>query len=408
MHILYLHQHFALPEGSTGTRSYELARRWVKAGHRVTLVCGKSDQSGFDLTENKRHYQAAGIDIVALNTKYSNSLSFLSRVFSFFQFILLSFWAGLCVKNADVIYATSTPLTIGIPAMLLKWFKRVPFVFEVRDQWPRIPIEMGIIRNPLLKSLLRWLERCIYKSSAGIVALSPGMADGIRQVLRDMSREVVIAPNSSDLSLFRPDIDGIATRQEMGWQNKFVVLHFGAMGKVNSLGFLIDVSQRVSEYQDIHIVLLGEGRERQNLSNRVSELNLQNIEVRGPVRKNELPEVVAACDVSTVIIGDYPVIQDNSSNKFFDSLSAGKPILINYSGWQRELIETNRCGYGCKLFDVDEYTEKLIQMYADRENLQKMRENARTLAETEFDRDLISNRILTLIDKVNSSRHSKA
>ena len=388
-----------------GTRSYELARRWVKAGHRVTLVCGRSDHCGFPESDKLFNtIEIDGIHLISINVRYNNKQSFFCRVLSFFSFILFSFWAGLRVRKVDVIYATSTPLTIGIPAMLLKWFKRIPFIFEVRDQLPRVPIEMGIIKNPLLKWILYRLEKRIYKSSDAIVALSPGMAEGIQQVLGDIPREVIIAPNSSDTSLFRPDIDASKMREQLGWKDKFVVLHFGAMGKVNSLDFLIDVAKRIQDHPDIHIVLIGEGRERAGLTEQVASQGLENIEVRGPLCKKELPEVVAACDVSTVIIGDYPVIQDNSSNKFFDSLSAGKPILLNYSGWKRKLIEENKCGYGCQLCDTDEYIEKLLHLYENRDQVPKMGQNARNLAETEFDRDLISNRILSLIEKVHDFR----
>ncbi len=406
MHILYLHQHFALPSGSTGTRSYEMARRWVRAGHRVTLICGITDQSGIDAGMQKvMESDVEGIRILALNTRYSNSLKFCGRVWVFIKFIFLSFWIGLKVKDVDVIYATSTPLTIGIPAMLLKWFKRVAFIFEIRDQWPEIPIEMGIIKNPILKTILFWLEKRIYKSSAAIVALSPGMAKGTRNILKSHNKEIVIASNSSDTSLFHPERDGSKFKENMGWQGKFVILHFGAMGKANGLDFLIEAAQKLKEKTKLHFVMIGEGRERKRLCDKVNALNLENIEVLGTFPKKQMPEVVAACDISTVLFADFQILEHNSANKFFDSLAAGKPVLLNYSGWQRDKIEEYKCGYGCKQADLDEYTSKLLTMYDDRSDLAVMCQNARKLAETEFDRDLISNRILALIEKTQKEKN---
>ena len=402
MNILYLHQHFALPQGTTGTRSYELARRWVKAGHRVTLICGITDQSGIDAGLQKRiEIETEGIQILALNTKYSNSLGFCGRVWAFLKFMFLSFWVGLKVKHVDIIYATSTPLTIGIPAMLLKCFKRAPFIFEIRDQWPEIPIEMGIIKNPILKAILLWLEKRIYKSSAAIVALSPGMAQGAKEVLGTGNKEIIIAPNSSDTLLFHPDVDGVSFRQEMGWQNKFVVLHFGAMGKANGLDFLIEAAMRLKENPDIHFVLIGEGREKSRLRKKVKEFNLTNIKVQDTFPKSQMPQVVAACDISTVIFAGYPILEHNSANKFFDSLSAGKPVLLNYGGWQREIIEEYQCGYGCEQVDLDEYIKKLLWFVENRGQLHVMGQKSRKLAEEEFDRDIISGRILMLIKKIH-------
>ena len=401
MHILYLHQYFALPSGSTGTRSYEMARRWVAAGHRVTLICGRGDICGLP---NQRAFETEGIQVRVVNVAYSKSQGFLQRLWAFVYFMLACTFKGLYVRDVDVIYATSTPLTIGIPAMLLKWFKNIPFIFEVRDQWPQIPIEMGIIKKPLLKRFLYWLEKRIYKSAAAIVALSPGMADGIKDVLKGASKEVLVASNSSDIQLFHPEVEDSSIRTQLGWQDKFVVLHFGAMGRANGLIFLIKAAKRLKNQEKIRFVLVGEGGEKCRLQDEINRYQLKNIEVLDPFSKKQMPHLIAACDVSTVIFADYPILEHNSANKFFDSLSAGKPILLNYSGWQRNIIEENECGHGCKLFDIDEYIEKLLWLYNNQNQLSAMGQNARKLAEKEFDRDLISGKILMLIEKVYKNK----
>ena len=374
-----------------------MARRWVAAGHAVTVICGRGDICGLP---DQRVFEAEGIHVRVVGSCYSQKQSFLRRIAAFLFFMLASSIEGLCVRKVDVLFATSTPLTIGIPAMVLKWFKRVPFVFEVRDQWPEVPIEMGYIKNWLLKNLLLWLERCIYKSAAAIVALSPGMADGIRVVLGHVRRPVIVAPNSADIELFHPDIDSSAVRKKMGWQDKFVVLHFGAMGKVNSLEFLIDAAQKMQTYPDVLFVLMGQGKEKQNLTEKVAALNLKNFEIYNPSPKSELPQIVAACDVSTVIIGNHPIIEHNSANKFFDSLAAGKPVLLNYSGWQRLTIEAHQAGFGCRLCDLDDYVKNLLTLYASNDRLREMGSNARRLAEEKFSRDKIALDVLGVINGV--------
>ncbi|GAI79420.1 unnamed protein product, partial [marine sediment metagenome] len=149
----------------------------------------------------------------------------------------------------NVIYASSTPLTVGIPAIVIKWAKHIPFVFEVRDQWPEIPIELGIITNGFLIKILLWLEKTIYKNCSSIVALSSGQADGIRAVLTE-KKTITVIPNSCDIDVFRPDIDGSAVRQKKGWGNKLVLLHTGAMGKVNGLDFVIDAAEKLKDHSD--------------------------------------------------------------------------------------------------------------------------------------------------------------
>lgn len=400
MNILYLHQHFALPSGSTGTRSYEFAKRWVKAGHKVTVICGHYDIGGLEYS--KKAQIIDGIEIIIAGTRYSNKMSFIKRVFSFIGFIFSAFYIGLRQKDIDIIYATSTPLTIGIPAILLKWFKNIPFVFEVRDEWPRIPIEMGIIKNKTIIKFLYWLERFIYKQSNGIVALSSGMADGVKESLDGIDKEIIVAPNCCDTDRFSPDIDGNDIRIRHKWQDKFILLHFGAMGIANGLDLLINTAKSLKSYKAIQFIIIGDGSQKQRLADKVNELGLKNIEFIGSVSKNHLPFYVAACDVSLVVFADYPILEHNSANKFFDSLAAGKPVLLNYSGWQREIIEKHNAGFGCEQGDIFDFVTKIIRLYENQSKLKEMGLNARKLAEDQFSRDIQAEKILKFLECANA------
>jgi len=409
MHILYIHQHFATPAGSTGTRSYEFARRWVKAGHKVTLIAGHYDIGGLQVSGALYQKQnIEGINVVVVGTKYSNKQSYLRRITSFLSFCLLSIYAGLRTKGVDVIYASSTPLTVGIPAMVIKWAKHIPFVFEVRDQWPEIPIELGIITNRILIKILLWLEKTIYRNCSSIIALSPGQADGIRAVLTPDSRNrglteekpITVIPNSCDIDMFRPDIDGSTIRQRMGWEDKLVLLHTGAMGKVNGLDFVINAAERLKDHSNIMFVLIGDGNQKAFLESRVKKLGLTNVEILSSVPKRELSDLYAAAGIGLVIIGNFPIIEHNSANKYFDSLSAGKPVLLNYSGWQRKILEDNEAGFGCDLCNLDQFVEKVLHLNSHRQQIEQMGQNARRVAVEKFNRDQLAKQTLELISSV--------
>lgn len=402
MHILYIHQHFATPAGSTGTRSYEFARRWVKAGHKVTLITGYYDIGGLQVNKALHRKQTIeGINVLIVGTKYSNKQSYLRRIISFLSFCLLSIYAGIRTKGVDVIYASSTPLTVGIPAMVIKLARRAPFVFEVRDQWPEIPIELGIIKNRLLIKILLWLEKTIYKSCSWIVALSPGQANGIKEVLAD-EKPIAVIPNSCDIDVFRPEIDGSAVRQKRGWEDKLVLLHTGAMGKVNGLNFVIEAAERLKGHSDVIYVLIGDGNQKSFLESKIKKLGLANVEILSSVPKQELPEFYAAADAGLVIIGNYPIIEHNSANKFFDSLSAGRPVLINYSGWQREILEENTAGFGCDLCNLEQFVEKVLYLNSHRQQIKQMGQNARRVAIEKFDRDRLAKQALEIISSLKN------
>jgi glycosyltransferase involved in cell wall biosynthesis len=399
MHILYIHQHFATPTGKSGTRSYEFARGWIKAGHRVTLITGCYDIGGLESKGGiYQNYNVDGINVIMVGTRYSNKQSYLRRIMSFLSFCFLSIIAGLKIKNVDVIYATSTPLTVGIAALVVGRCKQKPYVFEVRDQWPEVPIQLGIIKNKILIKMLLWLEKIIYRYSKSIVALSPGMAEGVRKVLPN-PKNIMVIPNSCDLEMFKPGNQRQKVRQQFGWADKLVLMHFGAIGKANGLDFIVDVAHTLQEVSDIHFVLAGEGSEKNILIENIKQLGLNNIEILDALPKSDLAGLVAACDVSMVIFANYPILENNSANKYFDSLSAGKPVLLNYSGWQREILEANDAGFGCDLCSIEQFVEKVLYFNTHREQLKSMGHNARYLAVDNFSRDKLAMQALSMIEE---------
>ncbi|MCK4913349.1 MAG: glycosyltransferase family 4 protein [Planctomycetes bacterium] len=400
MNILYIHQYFATPNGHTGTRNYEFARKWVSAGHKVRMLTTIAQLTSEEVSSAKgriiKKFELDGIEVLAFNLPYNQKMAFVARSLSFILFFVLASLFILFTKKPDAVYASSTPLTVGIPALVGRWFRRIPFVFEVRDQWPEIPIELGIIKNSIFVKLLLWLEKVIYKQSSQIIALSPGMAEGISKV-SGLDKNITVIPNSCDLDLFGIDIDRSHIRDKYNWNKKLVFLHAGAIGKVNSLQFVIDAAEKLRANKDILFVLIGQGNEKAAIEKRVAKLNLDNVQILQSIPKRTVPDVFAAADVALVVIGNFPIIEHNSANKFFDSLSAGKPIVLNYSGWQRKFIENNNAGFGCELCDIDEFIEKVLYFNLHREQLATMGQNSRRLAEEIFDRKKLAMQALDVI-----------
>jgi len=402
MHIAYIHQYFATRSGTTGTRSYEFAKRWIDAGHRVTMVTSTAQLTGSDLgtaacSGTSRRFNVEGIDVIAFNIFYHQTMGYAKRIWSFVRFLFFASLITMRLKDIDVVYATSTPLTVAIPALFLKWFRGIPFVFEVRDQWPESVIELGVLRNIFLIKVLLWLEKYIYDNSSAVVAVSEGMAQDIQKIAGP-AKPVHVIPNGADLDLFHPDIDVSSVRQKKGWNNKLVLLHAGAMGKINGLEFVINAADRVKHQENILFVLVGQGSRKEYLEKMVRDFNVINVEMLSSVPKQELHLLLSAADVIMVIIGNFPIIEKHASlNKFYDGLSAGKPVLLNYSGWQRKLIEREGAGWGCKLCDVDEFADKVIKLNHEKERLALMGQNARKIAEGQFNRDVLAQQALSVL-----------
>lgn len=161
MKVLYFHQHFSTPKGSTGIRSYEMASALVRSGHQVTMVCGSygGGETGIEqpFVKGRRCAEVEGINIIEFDLAYSNSDGLIKRSALFLKFALKSIGLAM-TESYDVVFATTTPLTAGIPGIFARWLRGKPFVFEVRDLWPELPKQMGVIKNPIILAMLSLLE----------------------------------------------------------------------------------------------------------------------------------------------------------------------------------------------------------------------------------------------------------
>lgn len=405
MRILYIHQYFTTRAGSGGTRSYEFARRWVRAGHQVTMITTANERAGLS-TRGRRisRQDIEGIDLLLIQCPYSNYMSFRRRLVAFFAFMIWATWVGIrYVGQVDVVFATSTPLTVGIPGVLLSWWKRAPFVFEIRDLWPEAPIQLGALRSPLLIALARGLERFLYHVAKHIVTLSPGMYDALAQTGISKSKLSMI-PNCADLDLFQPRGKDPQLLAKYNLQGKFVLTYAGAMGIANGLTTLIKTAKLLQERgeSDIHLLLVGDGKERPHLERLASECQLSNITFLPPVSKLELAKLLSLSDVCLTVFASLPVLETNSPNKFFDSLALGRPVLINFGGWMRDVLERHNAGIAVPSNDPEELATKIIQLRSQPELLAEMGRNARGLAEREYDRDKLAQQLEEVLSSIVS------
>lgn len=389
MRLLYFHQHFATPAGSSGTRSYEFARALVRRGHRVTVVCGAHALSGLDLPEDAARGWARGtvdgIDVISLPLPYSNRDSLLRRAFVFTRFALRSARIAL-TEDVDLVFATSTPVSAAIPGLAAKWFRGISFVFEVRDLWPDLPRALGV-RNPFVLGLMTLLERLAYRSADAVIGLAPGIVDAVQQ----RSRQGLLAeliPNGCDLETFSPSRRGPVRLPGVG-PDDFVAGFTGAHGPANGLDAVLDAARELKRRGDrrVKLVFLGDGREKDRLADVARSEGLDNCLFLPPVSKADLGAITASFGCGLMVLRDVPEFRHGTSpNKFFDYLSAGVPVLNNYPGWVADLIQGHRCGIVVPPGDPVAFADALQRLAADAAACAAMGAAARRLAEERFAR----------------------
>lgn len=401
MKVIYFHQHFSTPKGSTGIRSYEMARRLVARGHQVTMVCGSygGGETGIALPfiNGMRRGVVDGIDIIEYDLAYSNSDGFLKRAMTFVRFAMRSIGVAL-TERYDLVFATSTPLTAGIPGIFARWLRGKPFVFEVRDLWPELPKAMGVIRNPLLLGAMSVLERVSYRSAHRLVGLSPGIVDGIAR--RGVPRErIALIPNGCDLDIFAGEVEPWRPGQVKS--DDLLAVFAGTHGVANGLDAILDVAAELKrrDRSDIKLMLIGQGKLKPALQEWASREKLENIVFHDPVNKARLAGLMAGADVGLQTLANIPAFYYGTSpNKFFDYIAAGLPVLNNYPGWLAGMIRDNQCGFAVEAEDPQAFVDALEQAANDRAALKVMGMRARELAEREFDREQLGNRFVDWLE----------
>lgn len=401
MRIVYLHQYFNTPNMPGSTRSYEMALRMVAAGHEVHMVTSiRESEVQFDDWVTS---EESGIQVHWFPVRYTNQMSFLRRISAFFLFAFAS-RKKVAELEGDLIFATSTPLTIALPAVSSARNKKIPMVFEVRDLWPEMPIAMGALNNPVLRFAAKRLELWAYHNSAAVIALSPGMKDGI-VAAGYPSQRVAVIPNSSDNRKFILGAHAAAQfRAEREWLGeKPLLVYAGTFGKVNGVGYMVELAKELQALDsDARILLVGSGAERDTLVESAKEAGVYqvNLFVENSLPKREIPALLSAATVASNLVIDVPEARANSANKFFDTLAAGKPILLNHGGWMHDLVEAHQCGLPMWQKSVHEVARALDMYMHDKEWLKNAGLQARKLAEEHFDRDRLAVQMMDVFHAV--------
>lgn len=397
MKIIYLHQYFITPESSGGTRSYEFAKSLVKMGHEVTMITSfretYKDKKWFETEES-------GIKVHWLPLEYSNRSNFFERLKVFGSFAWKSY---LKIKKieGDIIFASSTPLTIAIPGVLISKSKNIPLVFEVRDLWPDVPIAMKILKNPVLIYLSKLLERWAYKNSSSIVALSPEMKKGI--VSKKVApNKVAVIPNSSDLKQFEYN-EKLSNnfRFSRPWlKNNPLMVYAGTFGKVNDLMYAVRLACELQKLQSkMKILLIGDGFEKEQLISNAKKSGVldKNIFFENPLPKKDMQACLSASSITANFVTDIRENWANSANKFFDGLAAGKPIFLNHGGWMQDLVLKYNCGLCMHGKKIEEVAKQLDLVVSDNIWLKNAGTSSKNLAQKFFDRNIHSDQLETIL-----------
>jgi len=342
MRVLLIHQAFTSPDEPGGTRHYEFARHCIAARHQFTIVAGDTSYlTGQRIVAPRRLVSEEDLDGVRMLRAYtypSLHRSFVWRVVSFISFMFTSIWAGLRAGPVDLVMGTSPPIFQAVSAWLLAALRRRPFLLEIRDLWPEFAVDIGVLKNPVLIRLSRWLERFLYARATHLLVNSPAYRDYLIGKGVPTAKISLIA-NGVDPDMFDPNRRGERIRREWGLEGKFVVTYAGALGLANDLPTVLRAADRLRDHPYVHFLLVGDGKERAHLESLARQLRLPNVSFTGSRPKSEMPEILAASDACIAVLKDIPMFRTTYPNKVFDYMAAGRPTILAIGGVIREVLE---------------------------------------------------------------------
>jgi glycosyltransferase involved in cell wall biosynthesis len=398
MHILYLHQHFSTPDGSTATRSFAFARALVARGHRVTLATGRYQGAETGISgpfrKGRREGRVAGFQVVEWNIPCANAMGMAARSIAFLRYAAAATRLALREKP-DLVIASSTPLTVVLPALCAKAFRGIPFIFEIRDPWPELPRAMGVLPAPIAP-FMEVLANLACRRAAAVVALSEGMAETARARGADPARVQVIG-NGCDLDLFGPHIAPWRPAEATSWE--VLALYAGAHGRANGLGVVVEAARLLAAQGEtrLRILLVGEGAEKAALMRAAADL--PNITFLSPMPKRDVAGLFAGSQIALHILADCPAFAAwTAPNKLMDGLAAGRPVITTAPGDAARLLTEGGAGVAVAPGDAAGLAAALVSLVEDPARRAAMGEAARCLAVRQHDRRLLTARFVALVE----------
>lgn len=398
--ILYLHQHYSSPAGSTATRSHAFAAALAARGHDVTLACGRYDGAETGLPgpfrRGRRTGRAAGFAVVEFDIPCGNAMGLAARSAAFLRYAARA--AALAVAGRfDVVIASSTPLTVALPALAARALRGTPFVFEIRDPWPELPRAMGGVPGPALAAMER-LATAACRRAAAVVALSEGMAETALARGADPAR-VHVVPNGCDLGLFGPQVAPWRPEAAAPWE--CVALYAGAHGRANGLSTLLDAAAILQARGErrLRLVLAGAGAEKPALMARAAAEGLRNVTFLDPQPRAAVGALHAGAQVVLHLLADVPAFAEwTAPNKLMDGLAAGRPVVTNQPGRAARIVAEGPSGLAVPPGDAAALAEALARLAADPALRERLGTAARRQAVARWDRRLLAARFCEVVE----------
>jgi glycosyltransferase involved in cell wall biosynthesis len=402
MNVALLTQYYLPESGAPQRRLSDLAVRLTGLGHGVEVVTALPNYP-----EGRIHRDYAGrawtretLDGVRIlrSWLYTNeSRSFAHRVGNYLSFAGLGLIRGAVgLGGADVVIVESPPIFLGPAGWLLSLARGARFVLNVSDLFTESAVQLGALRSERLVRLSRTIEQFCYEHAALVLGQTQGIVEDIRA--RAPHTRVELYPNGVDVELFHPRLRDERLRAERGWTGQFVVGFAGLHGPSQGLDGVLDAARRLRDRGDIRFAFVGAGPRREELEATARRERLDNCAFLERLPPEQMPVLIASFDAALVPLANLPVLRGARPSKMFEAMGAARPILLAARGEAEALVKRFECGLVSDPDDGAGLAENVRRLADDRPFAQKLGENGRRAAISEFSRDAIARQVASMLE----------
>lgn len=409
MHILFLCHYFPPEVNAPASRTYENAKRWVRAGHKVTvLTCHPSHPGGIIYPGHRNSVHAweeiDGIQVLRVGTYLSANKGFVRRTSNYVSFMFSAVLQCWRVKDVDIVVSTSPQFFCGMGGYFVSRLKRRPWVLEIRDLWPESIIAVGAITNRRVIGILEGIESFLYRKADRIVSLTNAfkrhiMARGIPE------EKIDIVTNGADLERYVPGDRMNDARKELGLdESVFLASYIGTHGMAHGLSTVLRAAKRLEGEPGIRFLLVGDGAERERLLQDKEELGLTNVIMLGQQPKERMPQFLAATDACMVLLIKSELFKTVLPSKIFEAMAMGRPIVLGVEGESRELIEEGGCGLCIEPENDAQLAEAILKLAKQPGLARELGEKGERYVASRFDREVLAMEYLDLLERTAARR----
>jgi len=371
MKILFLTDNFPPEVNAPATRTFEHCKEWVEKGADVTVItCFPNFPKGkiYEGYKNKLVQKdvVEGIKVIRVFTFITANEGFVKRTLDYISFSLSSFIAGIFVKT-DLIIATSPQFFTALAGRSLSFWKRRPWVMEVRDLWPESVKTVGAMKDNMFIRYFEKEELWCYKSASKIITVTEAFKKYIiKKGIPESKIEVVT--NGVNLESFTPVPKDQKLIKQLKLEDKIVLGYVGTHGMAHRLDFLLDCAKQIKDNK-YHFMFLGDGAEKKKLQRKIKDEHIKNVTMLDSVAKNEVCKYLSLVDISIINLKRSPLFKTVIPSKIFENAAMEIPILLGVDGESRTIIEKYKAGLFYEPENQQDFLAKLNTLSDQKQRL---------------------------------------